>query len=141
MVYFLVFVFEGNDIFFIFELDFIIFCGGDSFVLRNFYVWFRYLCINIWVYSINIFIDKEEEKFVMLKIGIFFVKEDKEVFVIVFVFFVEVWDLDFVNDVSKVLGFIVGKLEKGIIIQNERRFVIKLLEDLVYFVIGGINFG
>lgn len=69
----------------------------------------------------------------IFQIGTSGVKEDKEAFAIVPVPPAEVRDLDFANDASKVLASIAGKLEKGTITQNERRFVKTNEDHIIYF--------
>ncbi|XP_076122095.1 inositol 1,4,5-trisphosphate-gated calcium channel ITPR2 isoform X2 [Alosa pseudoharengus] len=125
---------HGNDIASLFELDATTLQPADCPVPRNSYVRLRHLCTNTWVTSTAINIDKDEERPVMLKIGTCSTKEDKEAFSIVSVPLSEVRDLDFANDANKVLESTVGKLEHSNITQNERRFVINLLEDLIFFV-------
>ncbi|XP_029951400.1 inositol 1,4,5-trisphosphate receptor type 2 [Salarias fasciatus] len=125
---------HGSDISSLFELDATTLQRADCLVPRNSYVRLRHLCTNTWVTSTNVPIDAEEERPVMLKIGTCPAKEDKEAFAIVSVPLSEVRDLDFANDASKVLESTVKKLQYANITQNERRFVTKLLEDLVFFV-------
>ncbi|KAL2093442.1 hypothetical protein ACEWY4_010754 [Coilia grayii] len=130
----LVSVRHGNDIASLFELDATTLQRADCLVPRNSYVRLRHLCTNTWVTSTNNPIDADEERPVMLKIGTCSTKEDKEAFAIVSVPLSEVRDLDFANDANKVLESTVGKLQNSNITQNERRFVTKLLEDLIFFV-------
>uniref|UniRef100_A0A669F8S1 Inositol 1,4,5-trisphosphate receptor n=1 Tax=Oreochromis niloticus TaxID=8128 RepID=A0A669F8S1_ORENI len=125
---------HGNDISSLFELDATTLQRADCLVPRNSYVRLRHLCTNTWVTSTNVPIDADEERPVMLKIGTCSTKEDKEAFAIVSVPLSEVRDLDFANDANKVLESTVKKFSNSSISQNERRFVTKLLEDLVYFV-------
>ncbi|KAG9342303.1 hypothetical protein JZ751_016805 [Albula glossodonta] len=134
IAYTLVSVPHGNDIASLFELDATTLQRADCLVPRNSYVRLRHLCTNTWVTSTNFPIDAEEERPVMLKIGTCPTKEDKEAFAIVSVPLSEVRDLDFANDANKVLESTVRKLQYGNIAQNERRFVTKLLEDLIFFV-------
>ncbi|XP_043943593.1 inositol 1,4,5-trisphosphate receptor type 2 isoform X2 [Protopterus annectens] len=134
IVYTLVSVPHGNDIASLFELDATTLQRADCMVPRNSYVRLRHLCTNTWVTSTNIPIDTEEERPVMLKIGTCHTREDKEAFAIISVPLSEVRDLDFANDANKVLAATVEKLNSGTITQNERRFAIKLLEDLIFFV-------
>ncbi|KAL6082378.1 hypothetical protein STEG23_021533, partial [Scotinomys teguina] len=132
--YRLVAVPHGNDIASLFELDPTTLQKTDSFVPRNSYVRLRHLCTNTWIQSTNAPIDVEEERPIRLMLGTCPTKEDKEAFAIVSVPVSEIRDLDFANDASSMLASAVEKLSDGFISQNDRRFVIQLLEDLVFFV-------
>uniref|UniRef100_A0A8B9NIR8 Inositol 1,4,5-trisphosphate receptor n=1 Tax=Accipiter nisus TaxID=211598 RepID=A0A8B9NIR8_9AVES len=118
--YRLVAVPHGNDIASLFELDPTTLQKTDSFVPRNSYVRLRHLCTNTWIQSTNL--------------GTCPTKEDKEAFAIVSVPVSEIRDLDFANDASSMLANVVEKMNEGFLSQNDRRFVIQLLEDLVFFV-------
>ncbi|XP_030076286.1 inositol 1,4,5-trisphosphate-gated calcium channel ITPR3 isoform X1 [Microcaecilia unicolor] len=139
--YRLVAVPHGNDIASLFELDPTTLQKTDSFVPRNSFVRLRHLCTNTWIQSTNVPIDVAEERPIRLMLGTCPTKEDKEAFAIVSVPVSEIRDLDFANDASSMLASIVEKLNEGFISQNDRRFAIKLLEDLVFFVVGVPNNG
>ncbi|XP_076840863.1 inositol 1,4,5-trisphosphate-gated calcium channel ITPR2 isoform X1 [Brachyhypopomus gauderio] len=141
ITYILVAVPHGNDIASLFELDATTLQRSDCLVPRNSYVRLRNLCTNTWVTSTSIAIDVGEDRPVMLKIGTCPIKEDKEAFAIVSVPLSEVRDLDFANDANKVLESCVKQLESNIFSPNDRRFVIKLLEDLIFFVCDVTNNG
>ncbi|XP_035381388.1 inositol 1,4,5-trisphosphate receptor type 2 isoform X1 [Electrophorus electricus] len=141
ITYILVAVSHSNDIASLFELDATTLQRADCLVPRNSYVRLRNLCTNTWVTSTNIPIDTDEDRPVMLKIGTCPIKEDKEAFAIVSVPLSEVRDLDFANDANKVLESCVRQLEIGTFTPNDRRFVNKLLEDLIFFVCDVANNG
>ncbi|KAK1152141.1 hypothetical protein AOXY_G31363 [Acipenser oxyrinchus oxyrinchus] len=139
--YRLVAVSHGNDIASLFELDPTTLQKTDSFVPRNSYVRLRHLCTNTWIQSTSVPIDIDEERPIRLMLGTCPTKEDKEAFAIVSVPVAEIWDLDFANDASLMLATVVDKLSEGFINHNDRRFAIKLLEDLVFFVVDTANTG
>ncbi|XP_068125479.1 inositol 1,4,5-trisphosphate-gated calcium channel ITPR3 isoform X2 [Hyperolius riggenbachi] len=139
--YRLVAVPHGNDIASLFELDPTTLQKTDSFVPRNSFVRLRHLCTNTWIQSTNVPIDVDEERPIRLMLGTCPTKEDKEAFAIVSVPVSEIRDLDFANDASSMLASFVERLNEGFISQNDRRFAIKLLEDLVFFVVDVANNG
>ncbi|KAJ4934650.1 hypothetical protein JOQ06_007435, partial [Pogonophryne albipinna] len=139
--YKLVAVAHGNDIASLFELDPTTLQKTDSFVPRNSYVRLRHLCTNTWIQSTNVPIDIDEERPIRLMLGTCPTKEDKEAFAIVSVPVMEIRDLDFANDASAMLSTVVDQFGQGFISQNDRRFAIKLLEDVVFFVADVINSG
>ncbi|XP_051964558.1 inositol 1,4,5-trisphosphate receptor type 3-like isoform X4 [Xyrauchen texanus] len=139
--YKLVAVPHGNDIASLFELDPTTLQKNDSFVPRNSYVRFRHLCTNTWIQSTNLPIDIDEERPVRLMLGTCPTKEDKEAFAIVSVPVMEIRDLDFANDASLMLSTVVDKFNDGFPSPNYRRNAIKLLEDVVFFVVDQLNNG
>uniref|UniRef100_A0A8C7I1Z7 Inositol 1,4,5-trisphosphate receptor n=1 Tax=Oncorhynchus kisutch TaxID=8019 RepID=A0A8C7I1Z7_ONCKI len=132
---------HGNDIASLFELDPTTLQKTDSFVPRNSYVRLRHLCTNTWIQSTNVPIDIDEERPIRLMLGTCPTKEDKEAFAIVSVPVMEIRDLDFANDASFMLSTVVDRFNEGFISLNDRRFAIKLLEDLVFFVVDTPNSG
>jgi hypothetical protein len=90
-----------------------------------------------WVHATSILIDKDISKTaVMYKLGLATVREDKEAFAIVNVSPQEVRDLDFANDAAKALHSAADIMAKGQHLQpTQRKYIIRLLEDLVYFAI------
>ncbi|XP_062854471.1 inositol 1,4,5-trisphosphate receptor type 3 [Trichomycterus rosablanca] len=132
---------HGNDIASLFELDPTTLQKTDSFVPRNSYVRFRHLCTNTWMQSTNVPIDIDEERPIRLMLGTCATKEDKEAFAIVSVPSMEIRDLDFANDASAMLSTVVDKFKSGLLSPTDRKFAIKLLEDLVFFVVDQSNTG
>ncbi|CAF1230291.1 unnamed protein product, partial [Rotaria sordida] len=126
---------HAYDISSLFELDPTTITRNEDPVPWGSYVRLQHICTNTWVHSTNIKLDPDDDN-VRFKIGCALMKEDKEAFQIVHVSPDEVRDLDFATDAAQYFDTIVSKWEKiGImnVHANERKQVMLLLSDIVYF--------
>ncbi|CAF1108028.1 unnamed protein product [Rotaria sordida] len=126
---------HGYDISSIFELDPTTITRNEEAVPWGSYVRLQHICTSTWVHSTNIKLDPDDDN-VRFKIGCALTKEDREAFQIVHVSPDEVRDLDFANDAAQHFDMTVSKWERiGAmnVHANDRKQVIMLLTDIVYF--------
>ena len=101
----------------------------------------RHLQTNTWVHAMATFIDGMADgdinpKPTMLKVGTAAERDDREAFAIMPVNDLEIRDLDFCADTQRVLSYHARRVKDGTISSLEKKLEIKLLKDLIFFLMG-----
>eukprot|EP00055_Hartaetosiga_balthica_P018162 m.129598 g.129598 ORF g.129598 m.129598 type:complete len:2620 (+) comp9461_c1_seq6:133-7992(+) len=138
-VYKLVTMQKRHDLATVFQLDPTHPTSPDERVTRDAFMRLKHVQSQTWVHSMTTFIDGNGEndgtnKFVMLKVGASSERDDREAFAIMPVTQREIRDLDFCSDTQRALSYHARRIKDGSISTIEKKLEIKLLNDLIFFV-------